>query len=214
MADEKDWQQQLLGAAVMAAARTGVEYLTNPDVRDDTVKDVRTRLADVDYNAAARALSKAIDQLAEGSKAAVNEAIDALRSNAEEAVEAAAEKAQEQLGAGKKKGKSRLFLGVLLGLVAGFILLNEDRRNQLMDKLTGASGPIDTTQWSSISSTVQQTGSQAVEAVKETASQVQNSSQAVADEASKQASATSSTAKAEAKKVKAEKEESEAEPKA
>lgn len=146
MGDSKDWQTQLLGAALMAATRTAIDYATNPDARDQTAKDMRSRLAEVDYTAAAKALSKAIDQFAENSKSALNEAIDSLRENAEDAVEAAAEKAQEQLGSAKR-GRGRMILGLLLGLTIGFMLLNEERRNQIMDKLTGATGSIDSGQW-------------------------------------------------------------------
>lgn len=147
MGDDKDWQKQLLSTALMAAVRTAIDYATNPDARDETVNDVKARLAEVDYSAAARAVSGAIDQLAESSKSALNQAIDSIRANAEDAVEAAAEKAQEQLGARKKRGRGKLFFGILVGIVLGFVILNEDRRNQLMDKLTGANGPIDTSAW-------------------------------------------------------------------
>ncbi|GEM_PF-6584773 len=154
MGDDKEWQRQLLGAALMAAAKTAVDYVTNPESRDETASQVRSKLAEVDYNAAAKALSRAIDQLAEQSKTAVNEAIDSIRQGAEEAVEAAAERAEEQLGR-KKRGRGRLFFGMLVGLALGFVLLNEDRRNQVMDMLTGASGNVDSGSWDNFSSTAQ-----------------------------------------------------------
>ncbi|HZT96702.1 MAG TPA: hypothetical protein VFB34_07675 [Chloroflexota bacterium] len=146
MSDENEWRRQLLGAVLAAAARTAVEYATNPKARDESVEEMKSKLADIDYNALAKVLSRSIDQMASAAKAALNEAIDNIQDTAEEAVEAAAEKAQSQLGSKKRGGKGKLFLGLLLGVVAGFFLLNEDRRNQLMDKLTGASGPIDNTQ--------------------------------------------------------------------
>ena len=220
MGDDKEWQKQLMNAALMAAVRTAIQYITNPDSREETVSDVKSKLAEVDYTAAARAVSDVIDRLADSSKSALNEAIDSIRENAEDAVEAAAEKAQEQLGTPKKRGRGRLFFGILLGIGLGFVLLNEDRRNQLLDKVTGASGPIDSSQWSTVTSDAetsdgqgsqfketvaraQETASQAKTAVQETAAQAKSSAHAVADEAAKQATETVETAKDEAKKVKA-----------
>jgi len=214
MGDDKDWQKQLLGAALMAAARTAIQYVTNPETRDETVNEVKSRLADVDYTAAARAVSDVIDRLAETSKEALNEAIDSIRLNAADAVEAAAEKAQEQLGAPRKRRRGRLFLGIMLGMALGFVLLNEDRRNRLMDKLTGASGPVDSSQWSTIASNAQEkagtaaaaateTAPQAVEAAHEVASKAEESAQQVASEAVDQAQATAGKAKEETKKGKA-----------
>jgi hypothetical protein len=152
MGAEKDWQKQLVNAAVMAAARTAIQYITNPNSRDEAVEDVRSRLAEVDYSAVGRAVSIGIDRLADNAKVALNEAIDSIRENAEEAVAAAAERAQDQLGSKRKHGRGRLFFGILLGIGLGFILLNEDRRNQLIDRVTGASGPIDSSQWSTVTS--------------------------------------------------------------
>ena len=108
MGDDREWQKQLVSAALMAAARTAIQYITNPDSREETVSDVKSKLAEVDYSAAARAVSDVIDRLAETAKTALNEAIDAIRENAEDAVEAAAEKAQEQLGTPKKRGRGGL----------------------------------------------------------------------------------------------------------
>lgn len=153
MGDDKDWQKQLMTAALMAAARTAVQYITNPNSRDEAVEDVKSKLAEVDYSSAAKAVSEVIDRVADSAKSALNEAIDSIRENAEDAVEMAAEKAQEQLaGQGRKRGKGRMMFGILLGIALGFVLLNEDRRNQLMDKVTGASGPIDGSQWSTVAS--------------------------------------------------------------
>ena len=152
MGDDREWQKQLMSAALMAAAKTAVQYITNPGSRDEAMNDVKSKLAEVDYPSAARAVSEVIDRVAESAKAALNEAIDSLRENAEDAVELAAEKAQEQLGPSPRRGKGRMFFGILLGIALGFVLLNEDRRNQLMDKLTGASGPIDGGQWQTMAS--------------------------------------------------------------
>jgi hypothetical protein len=150
MGDDKEWQRQLLSAALTAGMRTLLEYIRNPDSRDETVSDMKAKLAEVDYTQAAKAVSDVIDRLADSSKLAVSSAIDNIRANAEDAVEAAAEKAQEQLGSNKKSGRGRLLFGILLGIALGFVLLNEDRRNQIMDKLTGASGPIDSSQWETV----------------------------------------------------------------
>jgi hypothetical protein len=155
--ESKDWQNQLLGTALMAAARTAVEYVTNPDAREETAKDVRERLSEVDYGAVAKALSRAIDQFADNSKKAVNEAIDSLRANAEDAVEAAAERAQEQLGQ-KRRGRGRLFFGLMLGIGIAYLIFNEERRNQLMDKVSGATGstsPSSSSNWTSSTSSYQ-----------------------------------------------------------
>jgi len=195
MGDDKDWQKQLMTAALMAATRTAVQYITNPNSRDETMSDVKSRLADVDYGAAAKAVSDVIDRVAEGAKAALNEAIDSIRENAEEAVEAAAEKAQEQLGVSKKRGKGRMFFGILLGIALGFVLLNEDRRNQLMDKVTGAGGPIDSSQWSTmasnaksaatnVASTAADTASDAAETATDTVQAVAETAASATEEAS------------------------------
>ncbi len=214
MSQEKDWQRQLVGAVLAAAARTAVEYATNPNARDETVDEMKSKLAKVDYGALAKVLSRAIDQLSLATKNALNEAIDNIQSSAEEAVEAAAEKAQEQLGSSKRRGKGKLFVGIMLGAVAGFFLLNEDRRNQIMDKLTGASGPIDSTEtWtpptpstfrSSASTAKEESASvanQAASSTEKVTQQATESVKAVTEEASKQASNTAKIASDETKKT-------------
>jgi hypothetical protein len=143
--NEKDWLRQLLDAALIAGTRTAVEYLTNPKAREQTMHDVLARLSEVDYDAAAHTITRGIDQLAVAAKDAINRAIDSLRQSADEAVEAAAERAQEQLGQRKGSGKVKLLFAILAGVGLGFVLLSEDRRNQLMDWLTGASGPVQST---------------------------------------------------------------------
>lgn len=194
MGDDKDWQKQLMTAALMAAARTAVQYVTNPNSRDEAVEDVKSRLAEVDYSSAAKAVSVVIDRVAESAKAALNEAIDSIRENAEDAVEAAAEKAQEQLGSPRKRGKGRMFFGILLGIALGFVLLNEERRNMVMDKLTGASGPIDGSQWSTVATNVQSTASHAVEKATEVASNAAQAAAGVAHSASAAAESVSDAA--------------------
>ncbi|HEV3310978.1 MAG TPA: hypothetical protein VG815_10730 [Chloroflexota bacterium] len=202
MGDDREWQKQLLNAALMAAARSAIQYITHPDSRDEAVDTVKSRLAEVDYSAAGRAVSDVIDRIAESGKAALNEAIDSIRENAEVAVEAAAEKAQEQLGsAPKKRGKGKLFFGILLGVVLGFVLLNEDRRNQLMDRMTGATGPVDSSQWSTVASNSQTTPSAAVESPAPVSSPPEASAPASA--ADDQATQAVAKPKAESKKAKA-----------
>jgi hypothetical protein len=151
MGDEKDWQKQLMTAALAAATKAAMQYITNPEARDGAMDDVKAKLAEVDYGSAAKAVSEVIDRMADGAKSAVADAIDSLRENAEVAVEAAAEKAQEKVGVpARKRGRGRMFLGILLGIALGFILLNEERRNMLMDKVSGASGPSDAGLWSTV----------------------------------------------------------------
>src|SRR5579862_2093397 len=106
MGDDREWQKQLAAAALMAAVRTAVQYITNPESRDVVMDDVKSKLSEVDYGAAAKAVSEVIDRVADSAKVAINEAIDSIRENAEDAVEMAAEKAQEQLGS-RKRGKGR-----------------------------------------------------------------------------------------------------------
>ncbi len=114
MARTNEWQAQLLSAALSAAVKAATEYATDPAARDRAVNDVRTKLAQVDYNAVAKTLSRAIDQAAAQAKNTLNEAIDTLQANAEDAVEMAAERAKEQLGVKKKGGKGKLFFGLLI----------------------------------------------------------------------------------------------------
>lgn len=163
MSNKDEWQRQLLGAALFAMARTAVEYLTNPGAREETANDVRARLAEVDYDAVGRTVTRVMDQLASAGKSAINEAIDSWHASADQAVEAAAGRAQEQLGKRRGGGKFKLFLGFLIGAALAYALLNEDRRNQIMDRITGASGPVQTQSWNTPNTATPQWGTTAAQ---------------------------------------------------
>lgn len=137
-----NWYRQLLALVLLSAARGAVEYITNPGSREDAGKQMRDAFAAIDYDAAAKAVVSAIDSVAEGSKGRLNETIDQLRDVSVDKVDDARSKAQKQLG--QRKGrKGRFVVALLLGGLAAYFFLDEQRRDDLLDRLTGASGPIE-----------------------------------------------------------------------
>lgn len=143
MENDQNWWRQLTALALVSASRAVVEFLTNPSSRDDATNQLRSAFAEIDYDALASALTRAIDEAASTSKGRLNEAIDQLRDRAEDAVDEAKTRAEKQL-AHKRRGRGRRFLiGLVLGGLLAYFLLDEQRRDDLLDRLTGASGPIE-----------------------------------------------------------------------
>ncbi|GAC1319432.1 MAG: hypothetical protein NVS2B16_15950 [Chloroflexota bacterium] len=138
----ENWYRQLLALVLVSAARGAVEYITNPGSRAEAGNQMRDAFASIDYDAAAKAIVNAIDTVAEGSKGKLSDTIDQLRDVSVDKVDDAKSKAQKQLGQ-KKSRRGRFVIGLLLGGLAAYFFLDEQRRDDLLDRLTGASGPIE-----------------------------------------------------------------------
>lgn len=142
MGDNQNWYRQLLALLLLSSARAAVEYLTNPKSRTEASKQLREAFQQIDYDAAAKALIHAIDDAAETSKEKLDSAIDALREAGVDAVDDAKVRAEKQ--AGKKSGGFMRWVFILgIAGAAAYFFLNEQRRDELLDRLTGASGPIE-----------------------------------------------------------------------
>ncbi|MGI8968006.1 MAG: hypothetical protein ACR2GA_02735 [Chloroflexota bacterium] len=142
MDTDQNWYRQLLALVLLSASRGAVEFLTNPNSRQDANKQLRSTFAEIDYDALANALTNTIDSVAQSSKGRLADTIDTLRDRGVDAVGDAKSKAEKQLGQKKGGRKFRFLFGLLVGGVIAYFLLNEQRRDDLLDRLTGASGPI------------------------------------------------------------------------
>jgi hypothetical protein len=143
MDPDQNWYRQLAALVLLSASRTAVEFITNPGSREDASAQLKGAFASIDYEALAQQLTRQIEVLAEGSKGRLSETIDTLRDTSVEAVEQAKSKVQKTSGQQKKGGrKMRFFIGLLLGGLVAYFLMDEQRRDDLLDRLTGASGPI------------------------------------------------------------------------
>jgi hypothetical protein len=142
MDSDQNWYRQLAALVLLSASRAAVEFITKPESREDAGKQLKQAFAQIDYDALARALTRQIDTVAESSKDRLADTIDTLRDSSVGAVEQATTKAQK--AAGQKKGgrKMRFLFGLLIGGVIAYFLMDEQRRDELLDKMTGASGPI------------------------------------------------------------------------
>jgi hypothetical protein len=183
--DNENWYRQLLALTLLSLTRAMAEWITNPNSRADANKQLRESLASIDYDAAAKAITRAIENVADTSKEALNETIDTLRDRGVDAVDEAKSRAEKQLGR-KKSRKGLIFFLLLVGGVAAYFILDEQRRDDLLDRLTGASGPIDqaaTSVYQQAASTAQQAANQAPDGVKESAQAAANEVKKGADEA-------------------------------
>lgn len=140
--DDQNWYRQLAALVLLSASRAAVEFITNPSTRDDAGKQLKDAFASIDYDALARALTQQIDTLAETSKGRLSETIDTLRDSGVDAVEQAKSRAQKTSGQRGGGRKLRFLFGLLFGGVIAYFLIDEQRRDDLLDRLTGASGPI------------------------------------------------------------------------
>ncbi|MGH2449630.1 MAG: hypothetical protein ACRDFS_13645 [Chloroflexota bacterium] len=141
MDQDQNWYRQLLALVLVAASKAAVDFITNTKSREEAVVQLRGAFGEIDYDSLAKALTKGINQAADTSKDALADAIDTLRSRGVDVVDDARDKAEKQLGH-KKGGKMKWIFAFLLAAVAGYFLSDQQRRDELMDKLTGASGPI------------------------------------------------------------------------
>ncbi len=180
MNTDQNWYRQLMALILVSASKAAVEFMTNPDSRDNATDQLRGAVANVDFDSLAQALTQAIDNAAATSKSNLNEAIDTLRDRGVEAVDTAKQKAEKQLGQKRGGWKMKLFFGLLIGAVAGYFVLDEQRRDELLDRLTGASGPIEQTfqhTAQSVTNTAQQATQQAANSVQQSADTIANDAQ-------------------------------------
>jgi hypothetical protein len=140
--NDQNWYRQLAALVLLSASRAAVEYINNPASREDAQKQLREQFASIDYDAMAKALTRTIDGFASTSKGRLNETIDVLRDRSVDVVDEAKTKAEKQLGQKKGGRKFRFFLAAIIGGVIAYFILDEQRRDDLLDRLTGASGPI------------------------------------------------------------------------
>jgi hypothetical protein len=153
MENEANWYRQLGALVLLSASRAAVEFLTNPGARADAQSQLKGAFRDIDYDAVAKAISRAIDDLADTGKSTVSDSIDSLREKGHDAVDQAKSVAEERL-ADKKRGggKLRLLFLLAIGGAVAYFLFDEQRRDDLLDRLTGASGPIQQTNYSTFQS--------------------------------------------------------------
>lgn len=142
MDNDQNWYRQLAALVLLSASRAAVDYINNPTSREDAQKQLRDQFASIDYDAAAKAVTRAIDGFASTSKDRLSDTIDVLRDRSVDAVDEAKTKAEKQLGQKKGGRKFRFLLAALIGGVIAYFILDEQRRDDLLDRLTGASGPI------------------------------------------------------------------------
>jgi hypothetical protein len=153
MDNERNWYRQLGALVLLSASRAAVEYLTNPGARDEAESQLKSAFRDIDYDAVARAITRVIDDLADNSKSAVGGSIDTLRDKGHEAVDQVKTVAEERLAEKKRGGgKLRLMFLLAIGGAIAYFLFDEQRRDDLLDRLTGASGPIQQSNYSTFQS--------------------------------------------------------------
>lgn len=189
MDTDSNWYRQLLALVLLSASKAAVEFITNPGSREDAGNQVRDAFKQIDYEAVAKAVTRVIDDLAESSKGRLSETIDTLRDSSVDAVEAAQERAEKQLGQPKRKGRKMRFLfGLIVGGLIAYFIFDEQRRDELLDRLTGASGPIQPPPPSTWTTQVQNTAQQASSAVQQAADKASDAAQQTAEKAGDTAS--------------------------
>lgn len=181
MGDNQNWYRQLIALLLLSASKAAVEYITNPGSRQEAGQQLREAFQQIDYDAAARALTRAIEDAAESSKERLDGAIDSLRDMGVEAVDEGKKRAERQAGK-KGGGKLRFVIGLAIGAVIAYFLIDEQRRDSLLDRLTGASGPIEQATQSTASQ-VTSVAQDAVNQAQSAASTASNTAQSAADQA-------------------------------
>ena len=190
MGDNQNWYRQLLALVLLSVSRAAVEFITNPSSKEDASKQLRGAFESIDYDAAAKAVTRVIDSLASSSKSQFSDTIDALRDKGVDAVDEAKTRAEKQLAPKKSGGKGRLILGLLLGGLVAYFFLDEQRRDDLIDRFTGSSGPIQQTTssvYQQAASSAQQSANSAPDTVRETAQRAADATQQAADQAARDA---------------------------
>lgn len=142
MDNDQTWYRQLLALVLLSAARGAVEFITKPSSKDDATKQLRGAFESIDYDALAKAMTRAIDSVAVSSKSRLTDTIDTLRDRGVDAVDEARTRAEKQLTPRKGGRRMRFLFGLVLGALIAYFLVDEQRRDDLLDRLTGMSGPI------------------------------------------------------------------------
>jgi hypothetical protein len=195
MGDNQNWYRQLLALLLLSSARAAVEYITNPGSRNEASRQLQEALRQIDYDAAAKALTRAIEDAADVSKDRLDTAIDSLRDRGVEVVDEGKKRAEKQVGK-KRGGRLRFVIGLAIGAMIAYFLIDEQRRDDLLDRLTGASGPIETATQAAATQ-VTSTAQQAVDQAQQSTGPAQAASPSAADQAeqvAKQASQRSDEA--------------------
>lgn len=202
MGDNQNWYRQLLALLLLSASKAAVDYITNPGGREDASRQLREAFQQIDYDAAAQALTRAIDEAASTSKERLDTAIDTLRDRGVEAVDEAKARAEKQAGKKRGGGRLRFLIGLTIGAVIAYFLIDEQRRDELLDRLTGASGPIEqstqqmaqqvTSSAQQAVNRAQQSANAAQGAAGQAAQDVTQQAEQVAKQASQQSDTTSS----------------------
>jgi len=144
--DKQTWYRQLLALVLLSASRAAVEFITKPESREEAGNQLQDAFAQIDFDAAAQAVTQAIDTLASTSKGRLNTTIDTLRDKSFDVVDEAKSRAEDKLAPSKKGSKKlRFLIGLVVGGIIAYFILDEQRRDDLLDRLTGASGPIQQT---------------------------------------------------------------------
>ncbi len=186
MDTDQNWYRQLLALVLLSGARAAVEFITNPGSREDATRQLRSAFQEIDYDALAKALTRAIDNLAASSKDRLSGTIDTLRDKSVDVVDEAKVKAEKQVGKRRGGRRLRFIFSLALGGLLAYFLLDEQRRDDLLDRLTGASGPIQQTTQSAYqqaANTAQEAASKAPDSVKDAAQQAADATQQAADKA-------------------------------
>lgn len=145
MDPDQNWYRQLAALVLLSASRAAVEFITNPSSREDAGKQLKQAFASIDYDALAQALTRQIDAVADTSKATLADTIDSLRDTSVDAVSQAKAKAKKTSGQKSGGRKLRFLFGLLISGAIAYFFLDEQRRDDLLDRMTGASGPIQQT---------------------------------------------------------------------
>ncbi|HZU12654.1 MAG TPA: hypothetical protein VFB58_07420 [Chloroflexota bacterium] len=189
MGENQNWYRQLLALLLLSTAKAAVEYLTNPGSRTEAAGQLREAMQNIDYDSAAKALIRAIDDAALVSKEKVDTAIDTLRDSAVDAVDEAKHRAEKQAGKSGGGGRLRFIIGLAIGAAIAYFTLNQQRRDELLDRLTGASGPIQSIRpavnqaTQAVNQTVDEAQTQANEATDTAQSSVTQQAEQVAQDA-------------------------------
>jgi len=186
MGEDQTWTRQLLALMLLSASKAAVEFITNPTSREDATDQLRGAFAEIDYDTLAKAVTRAIDDAADTGKQTLSGAIDTIRDRSVDVVGEAKTRAEKQLGKKKKGRKMRFFLGLVIGGLIAYFLLDEQKRDDMLDKLTGASGPIQQT----VQDTASQAQSTANQAVNKAADTVTETAQKATAKAQKEAEQT------------------------
>jgi hypothetical protein len=90
---------------LLSASRAAVEFITKPESREEAGNQLQDAFAQIDFDAAAQAVTQAIDTLASSSKGRLNDTIDTLRDKSFDVVDEAKSRAEDKLAPSKREAK-------------------------------------------------------------------------------------------------------------